>query len=220
MNKKKLILFDIDYTLYDTAHYKNTLFKHMAKKLKYPDMQSFIRGAHKVYNAMRKNGQINLDFFTQELIRKFDLTVDQDFLIECMFSNEVLSTSLYDEANQVIPLIHAKKDYILGVFSAGVTQHQHAKIGKIKEYFDWDYVHVFPVDKKLQLPKVLKKYSSFEMYIVDDLLDVLYTAKQVNPKITTIWSKRGFHKDDTDLLSIGTPDYIIEDLRELLDILT
>jgi len=219
MDKKKLILFDIDYTLYDASAYKSKMFNSMAEKLRYYDKALFILGAQDVYSQMREKGPIDLDLFADGLINKFSLRVQPQFLIDCMFGEDVLSVSLYKEAHEVIPLIHKKEDYILGVFSAGVTLHQHAKIEKLKEFFNWEYVHVFPINKKLHLPKVLKKYTDYEIYIVDDLLDVLSTAKNLNPKVTTIWSKRGLHKNDIDLLSTFTPDYTIENLRELLNII-
>lgn len=153
--QKPIVLFDIDYTLFDTAYFKES------KLLK-----------HKIYN---------------EVI-------------------EVLE--------------NLSKIAILGIFSKGETEFQKTKLKKtgMMKFFKDNNVHIFD-DKDANLINVLKKYkNSNKLFLVDDKLGILYSAKKHMSQVFTIWVKRGPFAQVQKPIGGFSPDEQIENLSEIVRI--
>jgi len=152
--KNKIVLFDIDYTLFDTKTFKDS----------------------------------NLTKF-----------------------------ALYKEILPVLKSLATTAE--LGIFSKGEDSSQNVKLQEtgIGNFFQQENVHVFE-DKDENLKSVLDKYKNLKIYIVDDRLATLYSARAINSSVFTIWIKRGPFAQDETLLSNFSPDATINNLEEVLSI--
>lgn len=154
MNKNPIILFDIDYTLFDTRKFKDS-------KL-------------------------------------------QDY-------------SSYEEVKEI--LIKLSELASLGIFSKGETEFQKTKLKKtgMIKFFKDNNVHIFN-DKDANLINVLEKYKDSKLFLVDDKLEILYSAKKHMPQVLTIWVKRGPFAERQKPIEGFSPDEQVENLSEVLRI--
>ncbi|MEN9407039.1 MAG: hypothetical protein RLZZ455_255 [Candidatus Parcubacteria bacterium] len=107
----------------------------------------------------------------------------------------------------------------LGIFSEGEEAFQKAKLVEtaIEERFHKNYVHVV-AQKRDVIKEIAARYSQTMLFLVDDRLEVLYRAKETDPKIYTIWMKRGPFAAAQQPIDGFSPDAEIEDLRMVLPI--
>ncbi|MDP2586100.1 MAG: hypothetical protein Q8P29_04445 [Candidatus Levybacteria bacterium] len=153
-NRRPIALFDIDYTLFDTAFFKQSgLSKHKA----------------------------------------------------------------YGEVEQVLKNL---SDFVtLGIFSKGETQFQKTKLEKtgMTKFFKEEHVHIFD-DKDINLIQVLNKYKNSKIFLIDDKLTILYSAKMYLKEIFTVWVKRGVYAENQKAIPNFVPDAEVENLSEVVRI--
>ena len=149
---KPIVLFDIDYTLFDTAFFKESgLSKH----------------------------------------------------------------KIYEEVIEVLEGL--SKIVKLGIFSKGKTEFQKTKLektGMMKFFKDYN-IHIFD-DKDANLINVLGKYKDSKLFLVDDKLEILYSAKKHMSKIFTIWVKRGPFAKEQKAIAGFKPDAAITNLKQVI----
>jgi phosphoglycolate phosphatase-like HAD superfamily hydrolase len=156
MDKKKFILFDIDYTLFDTETFKSSALQRY---------------------------------------------------------------SIYEEVEAV--LMQLKQISLLGIFSKGENEFQKTKLKKtgLIKFFAENNIHIF-VDKDANLTGILKKYQDLKLFLVDDKLDILFSAKKNMPEITTVWVKRGPFALKQKPIEDFAPDVTIDNLSNLFNIVS
>jgi hypothetical protein len=150
-NSKPVVLFDIDYTLFDTRKFKDSKLK--------------------------------------------------DY-------------SIYDEINKI--LTQLIKIASLGIFSKGETEFQKTKLEKtgMLNFFEEKNIHIFN-DKDVNLISVLQKYKNSKLFLVDDKLEVLHSAKKYMPQIITVWVKRGPYAETQAPIENFVPSATISNLSNL-----
>lgn len=155
MNKKPIVLFDIDYTLFDTRKFKDS-------KL-------------------------------------------QDY-------------NVYGEVMSVLDKLSGFAD--LGIFSKGEMEFQKTKLKKtgMIRFFQEHNVHIFD-DKDMNVVNVLEKYKDSRLFLVDDKLGTLYSAKKHTPEVFTIWVKRGPYAQNQKEIVGFKPDAQVENLRDVVAII-
>lgn len=153
-NKKPIVLFDIDYTLFDTGRFKDSQL--------------------------------------------------QDY-------------NIYDEVMGVLMQLSGLAN--LGIFSKGENEFQKIKLKKtgMMKFFKQNDVHIFG-DKDANLIGVLGKYKNSKLFLVDDKLGVLYSAKKHMPQAIAVWVKRGPFAKSQKAISGFTPDAEVENLSEVVKI--
>ncbi len=153
-SKKPIVLFDIDYTLFDTAFFKQSGLS-----------------MHKIYA-------------------------------------EVMQT--LDGLNNFATL---------GIFSKGETQFQKTKLEKtgMAKFFKEENVHIFD-NKDANLIKIIDKYKGLKIFIIDDKLEILYSAKMYMDQLFTIWVKRGWYAENQKAIPDFIPDAEVENLSEVVRI--
>ncbi|KKQ28393.1 MAG: hypothetical protein A3H17_00925 [Candidatus Levybacteria bacterium RIFCSPLOWO2_12_FULL_37_14] len=153
-SKKPIVLFDIDYTLFDTA-----LFKQSGLSM------------HKIYAEV---------------------------------------TQTLDGLNNFATL---------GIFSKGETQFQKTKLEKtgMAKFFKEENVHIFD-NKDANLIKIIDKYKGLKIFIIDDKLEILYSAKMYMDQLFTIWVKRGWYAENQKAIPDFIPDAEVENLSDVVRI--
>ena len=70
------------------------------------------------------------------------------------------------------------------------------------------------------IKKILARYENKgELFFVDDKLSVLHLAKKYDPKVFTIWVKRGFYAMKQEPIENFTPDGIVETLHDIVPLI-
>lgn len=123
--------------------------------------------------------------------------------------------SSYEEVIDV--LFELGKIARLGIFSEGELDFQRKKLTEmkvLKHFLDED-IHIVP-NKDETIKTVLQKYKDHVLFIVDDKLPILYTAKMHLPSVYTIWVKRGVYAKNQKPIKNFKPDVSVKNLRDIV----
>lgn len=128
-------------------------------------------------------------------------------------TSKLTEYSLYNEVFDVLGSL--SKIAELGIFSKGELEFQKAKLKntKIESFFKEENVHIF--QDKIANANILNKYRDYEVFFVDDRLDVLLDIKKTLPSVLAIWIRRGPHAEGLQKIEGFIPDEIILSLQEL-----
>lgn len=212
--KNNVILFDIDYTLFDVGKYRELVFKKLSTF--FPQTPDFFSIAEKTYEEIRQSGWFEKGRFTNQLIANLSLTHDSKELEDVWGDDVLLEDALYPEAVSVLSALNAE-NFTLGIFSSGYPEFQKSKIAKLAHFFAEEHIHIHEI-KDTKLPAIVQKYHGRKIYLIDDYIPVIEKAKKTDPEITTIWIKRGRLSERVAPSKNYPPDYTIMTLRELLKI--
>jgi len=123
---------------------------------------------------------------------------------------------VYEEIPQV--LSNLSKIATLGVFSEGETEWQNDKLLKTNLAPFFLKENIFIHLHKEDILKKLVDFSSSIIFLVDDKLTILFEAKKAIPAIKTIWIKRGPYALNQKEIDDFKPDFMVNDLNELVSI--
>ncbi len=154
MNKQKFVLFDIDFTLFDTQTFKDS---KLTKYTSYGEVISVLENLSKIAE--------------------------------------------------------------LGIFSKGESEFQKTKLEKtgMAKFFKEENVHIF-IDKDVNLINVLENYKNSKIFLIDDKLEILYSAKKCMEQVFTIWVKRGWFAENQNPIKGFKSDAEVENLSEVVRI--
>jgi FMN phosphatase YigB (HAD superfamily) len=214
-NSKPVVLFDIDYTLFDKDLFLDSLYGSIGNLFGIS-----IDGMKRVGNAAYEECTSEFDhfepkYFSQKIAEGLG---KMQFLQK--IENEVLNKynspgSLYSETLKTIEEISEVAR--IGILSKGQSVFQRNKIYKFKNLLDEDHIYITD-DKYKTLLNIINKYKGIKLYLVDDLLDILYSAKKLKSDIVTVWVKRGIYAQNREPIPGFKPDVEVENLSEVVKI--
>lgn len=130
-------------------------------------------------------------------------------------SSNLTEHKLYDEVLYVLEEL--SKDAELGVLSEGNVIIQQEKLDKTKisNFFSKEHTHIV-ASKYDSLKDFVNKYKNENIYLVDDRLPILREVKLLDPKIKTIWVKRGKFAMSQPPIENFKPNFVIDNLKDML----
>lgn len=188
--QKKLILFDIDHTLFDTRIYLTLCLERLRSMMSFSDALEFNTLSKEVYKAQRAQSSFMPDEFVQTLSARLGYKGEVGELGEIFFDGNSMRQSIYPDVEEELQRLSQLPDIQLGIFSHGQDKLQRAKIASVLTFFRDDSIYIDEVDKLKQIPEAIKKHSGDRVYIIDDLTDVLSGFKALDPSVITILSRR------------------------------
>lgn len=127
---------------------------------------------------------------------------------------------IYNLYEEVIETLKRLRDIAnLGIFSNGENEFQKDKLEKtgISVFFDKNNIHIYD-DKDVNLVNVLSRHEGQKLFMVDDKLMILRSAKKSMPQITTVWVKRGPYAAAQESIPGFTPDAQVDNLSDIVKI--
>lgn len=213
---KKIVLFDIDYTLFDTEKYRENLYKSLSFGLN-KEIGDIKPIAEKIYRDLKKDiGYFSPSEFYRNLVRTLKTDLNEKAFKKVMWDEKNLKLCLYEETQEVLTKV--SKYAHIGIFSKGYRKLQKAKLLALAHLLQKEHVHI-TLDKFSSLPKLLKKYNSYNILLVDDALDVLYHAHKINKNVFTVWVKRGRFATIQKPMKNFKPNATVSDLKEVVEII-
>lgn len=214
----KLILFDIDNTLFDSPKYIKTFTAAIARELAVEYSEEFQNSAWEAYRELREYSTFDPDLYAPILAKKLTRDLDISRIVSIIMDDGLITSCLYPEVLatfqklQTLPLT-------LGIFSSGRSDLQQIKIRQFAHLMAEEHMHIVQVNKKEAVSKIFSQYvaSTYPVVFVDDLLPILEEAKKIMPKLVTVWSKRGRHLAEQKKGKFN-PDYTVTSMEELLAI--
>lgn len=221
MNKtpRKIILFDIDHTLFDASLYRKLMFNLITDYIEFEDRERLDKSLEEIYFSHReKIGYFDLEVMLEDLAKELDIDLNVAELFEAVLMDEAsYEKAVFDETVEVLQELSQNKDFRIGIFSGGREEHQLKKIEKFKHFFHEEHIHILRMKDK-DLPHIMKQYEHDTVVLIDDILQILYNAKKFHPNMTVIWMKRGRLADQQKIEEFE-PDYTVTNLREILKII-
>lgn len=213
---KKIVLFDIDYTLFNTLLFRRNLYQSLVQisKKSVGEIKKMERSIALEVN--KKFGYLHFSSYVEKLAQNLgEEKKGQEILSACMDKN-LFDKSIYTETKGVIQELSKKS--LIGVFSKGDTLFQLGKISAIQDYFHKKHIHIM-TNKHKGISTILSKYANYRVYLVDDALDILYLAKKKYPNIVVIWVKRGRFAKNQKPIESFTPDATIFSLKKVVKLI-
>lgn len=214
--KNKVILFDIDHTLFDTNTLRHIISQELQKQLptlSLNEIQTADAAAHTKMNMLQKFSPLQFaQLFSEEVKGK----VSAEDVVHIWTNKEIFTQCVYPDAAPVLQHLE-DKGYILGIFSTGVTDFQLAKIAALEAFLDREHVHIFEL-KDERLPEIIHKYEDKEIILIDDTLHILQQANMIDPLLKTIWIKRDKLTAKQHIEGFN-PYAVIDNLNELLSVI-
>lgn len=212
----KIILFDIDYTLFNPQNYRQRIFDLLAYKLKHVDA-NILDSLENIYFKSKQNGIFIPVIFLQKLIKALGVSISPRSLFHLLWNKKIFADSLYKETKEVLNQLSKDKKLTIGILSQGYVPFQKKKIEAIKELLHKNHIHIF-LNKEKGFKIISQKYKGSKLFYVDDILEFLKKAKEIDKNIITIWIKRGGFINKAKEIEDFKPDAIIDNLEEVIDI--
>jgi len=214
--QSNIILFDIDYTLFDVGKFKDRVFDTLEKLL--PDVANVKGIALQSYDEIRKFSAFNPELFTAQFLTHIPMLHSKKLLQNVWTDKAILLDCLYPETKMVLEKISQQHNITLGIFSSGLGFFQKAKIETIAGYFSEEHMHIHTI-KDEKLSEILSSYNGRRVILVDDYMEVLEKAKAIDNTVVTMWVKRGKFAERAAISATFVPDFTIDTLIEVLPIL-
>ena len=213
--KQPVVILDIDYTIFDTDSFRTAVYKRLATKLRFIDFAPFLDLTKQIETKTKLQvGYFDPKVFLQLLRKETETELSQQDLEDIFFDENLYRASLYEEVADLFQKF-VDQNIQLVIFSIGEVKFQTMKLTGIKELLHEEHIHIF-VDKLLDLKDVLQKYQDKQVYLVDDLSNVLQEAKSADPSVKTILIDRNNRFLEQDF----RPDFVIENLTKIVTIVT
>lgn len=215
---KKILLLDLDNTLFRSSELRVEIYKRIAKFLSSENKSS--EGVIEICNAIGKRMIIDLgyfspDIFIQELSKEIDIIGKEKKVKDLILDTEFSKGFMYTDVQDVLASLSGKVD--LGIFSQGEEDFQKSKLHSMLHFFPSQSIH-FEKDKKKELERIFNTYKDFKIYYVDDRIHILEHAKKVDSGVFTVWIQRGEYANREKAQDFQ-PDAIIHSLMEIVPIL-
>lgn len=215
MKKDKVILFDIDYTLFDVRRFRYRLYRLIGDLLNYNPVKLRLIGKGIFEQVRFETGYFQPEMFISRLLKALNRKEDEQAVIKAVFDESNFPADLfYIESKEVLQKL--SNGFLIGIFSRGYDLLQRAKLATIKHLLDKEHIHI-TLNKEKSLPELLQKYKGKKrLYLVDDALNVLYQAKKLDKNIFTIWVKRGRFAKNQQPIADFKPDARVFNLRRVI----
>lgn len=212
MKKDTIVLFDIDYTLFDTELLRDKMYQAILaiSMLDKQDKQAVI---DMYSDIIKEHGYFKPSQFIQEVYKRLDGKLNKENLRKAIWDKKNFNGNLYSETISVIEDVSKKAK--VGIFSKGFSKRwQKTKLIPFRHLLAGEHIHI-TINKYKTMPSLLQKYADTKLYIVDDALEVLYNAWKLKRDVYTIWVKRGMYAKKQKPIPGFTPYAQITDLRKV-----
>ena len=204
---KKIIFFDIDGTLFDVSLFINLLHQKLIDRFGLTSQD--ISKLKILYDEVKKeNGYFLPSSFFSKITSHFP-SVDEKGIEEIFQSIDLFEKSVYKDTSVVKNLADLA---IIGIFSQGEENFQKSKIAFLNALLNRDNVYIFP-NKINQMKQAFNKYTGYEIFLIDDNLNVLTKAEDAYPNVYVILIDRNDRFGDNKGVTK------IKDLNELKSII-
>lgn len=216
LNKKPIVLFDIDYTLFDVAHFDVNFHKKLAEMFSLDEKLVKEESIKTIIILIKEDHFLDIDKYLSLLLPKFKLEKHAKQIEEFLFEKDFFKEGFYPDVELTLKTL--KNMVRLGVFSQGDTRLQGAKIDQsgFKDVFEKELIYIIKPKKLDFLPSLQKLHGGDKIYLVEDKLEVLYEVNKKMSSLFTIWIKQGWYAANQKEIPGFKPDATITSLKEVI----
>lgn len=216
-NSTKIVLFDIDHTLFNTQAYLQKCFEKLEMLLASESELNIKNLAQDIYTTQRKNAYFSPTLFSEELKRRIKTNQSLQTFENVFYNDQTLEESLYKDTFPTLRKLF-EQDIVLGIFSGGDKILQKKKLQTLSNLLHHRFIYIFDRDKHKAIKEVVALFKTQKLYVVDDLLSILAQFKSINHALCTIWIVRSEEIRSKQQKIMFDADFVINSLSELLPI--
>lgn len=215
--QNKVVIFDVDHTLFNTDKYLEQIFISLTEVFPNKTQEEIMIIGKEAYKNLRAVDVFSPNKYANMLRDYLHKNINTEKVVKLIEDPALLASCIYPDVRSTLEKL-AKENITLAIFSTGDKDLQLRKVRSIGPYFQENDIHIYLL-KDIEVPTLVSQYKNSNMYVIDDHVRVLAQfAKQEIPSVK-IWIDRPsvehFSKDN-DLV---TPDYRITTIAEIVDIL-
>lgn len=214
---KKVILFDIDYTLFNTDKFRDLTYPSLMNLLEQEDLPQYHEKVRFIEHTLISKGGYEPVTFANLLAETLELKPKREEIERIFYDIALYDACLYPEVKHVLKNLTKRDDVILGIISKGETSFQKRKISAIKTYFQSHNVHI-SLNKFDLISTVLQEYQKGALYVIDDSAPFLDSVKKANKSAVTVFVEKPNRYEKREKPADFVPDVAITDLSEVLRI--
>lgn len=221
---KRLIIFDLDDTLYPEIEFVKSGFREVANVIS----QDFGLKADEIYNLLIDTFNRNRKFVFNRVLELLKIN-DEVYLnkLISIYRNHKPKINLYPDAKEMLPIL--KKNFLLGLITDGFPLTQKLKVIalNIENYFD-KIIYTGERGEDYSKPSTLPFKDMLDefrlepkeaIYVGDNIEKDFKGPKELRMFSVRIVRKEGIYKDVVSPGIDYEPDYTINSLFELVDLL-
>lgn len=219
MGKKKIVLFDIDYVIFDVGFFDKNFYKEASKVLKIDEVKLRGKSIEIIVDLVKNEHYLDIDKFINKTLEYFGKKSNKQEVEDILFRETFFKGGIYDEVHDVLLKLENKVD--IGIFSQGDPKLQWAKVEQsgFKDYFREDLRYIIKPKKLGFIPSLIKNHKDDNVYLIDDKLNVIQEVKAKMPNAVGIWIKRGRYAENQEYTEGIAPDATVLNLSEIIPII-
>ncbi len=200
--KGKILLFDIDETIFDPQSFLDDFYNELTKNFKLNEND--LNKIKNIYSEIKTEiGYFNPTNFLDKVIETFP-EINRTSLEKVFWNIDLFNKNVYKDASVIKDLGRIGD---IGIFSKGEESFQKQKISFLSDLIETDDIHIFK-NKIDKINEVLEIYQDLNIYFIDNEPDVLESVKKINPEAYLILIDRKNEYENSDIIKI-------KDLSEL-----
>ena len=201
--KSRIVLFDIDGTLFDASSFLSDFYRNLTDV--FDLSKENIDEIQKIYSQNREENDYFLpSSFQSKIIDKFP-KVQEDKLQKILWNVDLFEKNVYKDTSVIKDLSNLA---VIGIFSKGDKNFQKQKIFFLNKLLNDNNIYIFS-NKTDRIKEVFEKYKDYIIYLVDNEGEVLFKAKSLFPNISAVLiDRKNQFQNDKNLIKI-------KDLNEL-----
>lgn len=180
---RRVILFDIDYTLYNTQGFREFLADKLEEDFNVAS-EKWLEVYEKHKATLKNRSDFRPDKFLQLISQETGIPYTK--LRKYYYKDTIHKAVIFEEVEEILEKL--SKGYKLGIFSEGFKRYQKQKLkkGKIDQHFDPDFLFIHR--RKLR-PSALKTLPEGSL-VIDDKAEVVEVINKLPNKVEAIWLNR------------------------------
>jgi FMN phosphatase YigB (HAD superfamily) len=203
----KVVLFDIDGTLFDPKLFLENFYKRLVGRFK---LISFDEDRLKhLYLESKVHGYFKPELFLPEILKHMEIK-DEKALEGLFWDQSAIDECLYQDSTVVEAIGNLA---IPAIFSTGDSKYQRIKVERFKRSISHNNIFVYE-NKVRSFGEVLEKFPEFKIYLIDDRLEIIEELKAINPDSFAILINRQNFEAKSDKI-----DALVGNLYEILPLL-
>ncbi|HPU44505.1 MAG TPA: HAD-IA family hydrolase [Dictyoglomaceae bacterium] len=222
---KRLVIFDLDDTLYPEIEFVKSGFREVANVIS----QDFGFKVDEIYDLLMDAFNKDRKFVFNRVLELLGIN-NETYLnkIISMYRNHKPEIHLYSDAKAVLPLL--KKNFLLGLVTDGFPSTQRLKVVtlNIEKYFDkaiytWEKGESYSKPSILPFKDMLDEFQlgpEEAIYVGDNIEKDFKGPKNLGMLSVRVIRKEGIYKDAVSPGIDFEPDYTVNSLIEFVDLLT
>lgn len=201
----QIIFFDIDKTIFDREKFLYSFYVLLNLEFRLSEEE--------VLKIMDSYADIKEEFgyFADQafLTRIYEKLPGLSGKLDYYFESKNLQEFLFTESQALFGIKSAR----IGIFSMGDTKFQKAKITRFENILEEDLIYIFH-NKFEKVSEVIGRHKDSRLFFVDDHIDVLVSAKEIDSSVVTLLVDR-----EKRLTKVNGIDFKIDSLFDIITIL-